>query len=337
MVAGDEVPHGGQRVHRLAVRAVADERQVDVRDRAVTADLRSGDRAEHLAGRERLALELRDAGLHLRRANVGGLDDDHGRAVLAREGLLDVVVDREHREGLAGDVVQAGLLGVHAEGGQCEHDEDCDAGDESDDGAAHDVAEDEAPDAGVALFALEPAQQRQTALVDAVAELRQHRRQHRQRAEHGDTDDEDRADRHRAALGLAEEEDAGERCHHGQARDQDGVTAGRGGSLEGGQLAGTARPLFTLALEVEERVVDGDGHADQHHQDLRALAGRHELARDGGQTEGREDRGQAEQHRDAGCEQRAEGQQQDDQGDRDGEELRLLEVLLQLVVELLAR
>ena len=56
-----------------------------------------------------------------------------------------------------------------------------------------------------------------------------------------------------------------------------------------------------------------------------------------GEAEGREHRGQAEQHRDAGCEQRAEGQQQDDQGDRDGEELRLLEVLRQLVVELLAR
>ena len=84
----------------------------------------------------------------------------------------------------------------------------------------------------------------------------------------------------RAALGLADEEDAGERCHHGQARDQDGVTAGRGGGLERGQLAGAARPLLTLALEVEERVVDGDGHADQHHQDLRALAGRDELARD---------------------------------------------------------
>ena len=56
--------HRGERVHRLAVGAVADERQVDVRDRAVTADLGLGDRAEHLARRERLALEVGDAGLH---------------------------------------------------------------------------------------------------------------------------------------------------------------------------------------------------------------------------------------------------------------------------------
>ena len=248
-----------------------------------------------------------------------------------------MVVHLEHREGLAGDVVRAGLLGVHAQGGKGEDDEDCEAGDECDDGAAHHVAEDEAPDAGVALLALEAAEQGQTALVDAVAELRQHGGQHRQRAEHGDADDEDRADRHRAALGLAEEEDACQRGHDGQARDQDGVAAGGGGCLEGRELAGAARPLLALALEVEERVVDGHGHADQHDQDLRGLAGRHELTRDGGQAERGEHRGQPEQHRDAGCEQRAKGQQQDEQGDRDRQELGLLEVLGELVVELLAR
>ena len=199
---------------------------------------------------------------------------------------------------------------------------------ERDERAAHDVAEDEAPDAGVALLALEAPQQRQAAAVDAVAELGEHGGEHRQRAEHRDADDQDRADRHRAALGLADEEHAGERRHHGQAGDEHGVAAGRGGGLERGQLAGAAGPLLALALEVEERVVDGDGHADQHHQDLRALAGRDELARDGGEAEGREHGGQAEQHRDAGGQQRAEGQQQDDQRDRDREELRLLEVRL---------
>ena len=60
----------------------------------------------------------------------------------------------------------------------------------------------------------------------------------------------------------------------GQAGDEHRVAAGRGGGLERGQLAGAARPLLALTLEVEERVVDADGHADQHHQDLRALAGR---------------------------------------------------------------
>ena len=332
-----DLAHHGQRVHGLAVRAVADQRQVDVRDGAVTADLGVGDRAHHLAGSQGTALERRDAGLHTVRRDVASLDDDHGRALLVRERLLDVVVDLEHREGLAGDVVRSGLLGVHAQGGQREHHEDADAGDEGHQRAAHDVAEDEAPHARVALLALEAAQQRQTALVDAIAELREHCGQHRQRAQHGDADDEDGPDRHRAALGLAEEEDAGQRGHHGEARDQHGVTAGGGGSLERRQLACSPRPLLALALEVEERVVDCDGHADQHHQDLRALARRHELARDGGQPERGEDRGQPEQHGDAGREQGAEGQQQDQKGDRDRQELRLLEVLRELVVEVLAR
>ena len=176
----------------------------------------------------------------------------------------------------------------------------------------------------------------QTAAVDAIAELGEHCRQHGQRAEHRDADDEDRADRHGTAVGHAHEEHAGERDHHGQARDEHRVAARGRCGLEGRELAGAARPLLALALEVEERVVDRDGHADQHHQDLRALAGRDELARDGGEPEGREHRRQAEQDRDAGREQRAEREQQDDQRDRDGEELRLLEVLRELVVELLA-
>ena len=58
------------------------------------------------------------------------------------------------------------------------------------------------------------------------------------------------------------------------------MTAGRRGGLERGELAGAAGPFLALALEVEQRVVDADGHADQHDQDLRALAVGDELARD---------------------------------------------------------
>ena len=47
---------------------------------------------------------------------------------------------------------------------------------------------------------------------------------------------------------------------------------------------------------------------------------------DGREAERREHGGQAEQHRDAGGQQRAEGDDQDDQRDRDGQELGLLEV-----------
>ena len=225
---------------------------------------------------------------------------------------------------------------MHVQGRQGEGDQNGYAGDQRDERTAHDVPEDEAPHAGIALLALEPPQQRQAAAVDAVAELGEHGREHRERAEHRDADDEDGADRHRTALGLAEEEDARERRHDRQARDQDGVTAGRGCCLERGELARAASPFLALALEIEERVVHGDCHADQHHQDLRALAGGHELARDGGEAEGREDRREAEQHRDTGSQQRAEREQQDDERDRDREEFGLLEVRRELVVELLA-
>ena len=248
-----------------------------------------------------------------------------------------MVVDLQHREGLAGDVVRAGLLGVHAQGGQGEHHEDADAGDERDDGAAHDVAEDEAPDAESRSSRLrrrssgrrllwtrspsfastagstvsEPSTATPTTRIEpiAIAPLSGSPRKKMPASE---------------AITVRPE-----------TRTAWPLVAAAASSAA--SLPAPARPLLALALEVEERVVDGHGHADQHHQDLRALAGRHELARDGGQPEGGEHRGQPEQHRDAGREQRAEGQQQDEQGDRDREELRLLEVLRELVVELLAR
>ena len=108
-------------------------------------------------------------------------------------------------------------------------------------------------------------------------------------------------------FGVAHQEHPGERGHHGQAGDEHRVAAGGGCGLERGQLAGATGALLALPLEVEQRVVDADGHADQHHQDLGALTRRDELAGQRRQAEGREYRGEAEQHRDAGGQHGAEG------------------------------
>ena len=123
--------------------------------------------------------------------------------------------------------------------------------------------EDRAPEAALAVLALEPVQERDPALLDLVAEPAEQRREHRQRAEHRDRDDHHRPDREGHERLVAGEEHAGHRDQHGDAGDQDGA-AGRGcGGLERGVLAASGGALFALAPEVEERVVDPDGEPDQ--------------------------------------------------------------------------
>ena len=54
---------------------------------------------------------------------------------------------------------------------------------------------------------------------------------------------------------------------------------GGGGGLERGPVTAAGRPLLTLALDVEERVVDADGEADQQDDRADVLVHRDELAR----------------------------------------------------------
>ena len=51
---------------------------------------------------------------------------------------------------------------------------------------------------------------------------------------------------------------------------EDGAAGGGGGGLERGALAATGGPLLALAPEVEERVVDADGEADQEDRPRRS-------------------------------------------------------------------
>ena len=103
---------------------------------------------------------------------------------------------------------------------------------------AQDAVEHEAPDARLA-GPLRRREERDPSLVDAVAELREQRRQDRERADQRDRDHQHRADGDRREDGVAGEEHPGHRDQHGQAGDEDRV-ARRAGSLQQRLAAATA-------------------------------------------------------------------------------------------------
>ena len=96
-------------------------------------------------------------------------------------------------------------------------------------------------------------------------------------------------------------------------------------SAVGGRAA--LRPLLALAAQVEQRVVDADGQADQQDHRVDRLVDVQQVAEQRGQPERRHHRGQAEQQRDAGGDERAEGEHEDHERHRERGDLGLLEVL----------
>ena len=97
-------------------------------------------------------------------------------------------------------------------------------------------------------------------------------------------------------------------------------------------MAGVA--LLELAPQVEHRVVDADRETDQEHDRIdRALGDREQMAERPEQAERADHRGQPEQQRDAGCDERPECEQQDQQRDRQRGELGLAEVTAEGLVE----
>ena len=134
--------------------------------------------------------------------------------------------------------------------------------------------------AALAVLAPEPVHERHAALLDAIAELAQQRREDGQGADHRDRDDHHRPDREGHERLVAGEEHAGHGDEDGDAGDEDGAAGGGGGGLEGCMLAAPGGTLFAFPAQVEERVVDADGEADQE-DDLRdLLVDGDELARD---------------------------------------------------------
>ena len=192
---------------------------------------------------------------------------------------------------------------------------------------AEDAVDDRAPDPALAVVAAEPADERDAQPVDLVAEPREQRREHGQRAEHGGRDDEDRGEAERLEGRVAGQEHAGHRGDHGQPGDQHGAAGGGGGGLEGGGRAASGGAFLACALQVEHRVVDADREADQEHHRLRLERDWEQVARQRDQPERREHGGQTEQERDAGRDECAEGQQEDQERDRQREHPGLAEVV----------
>ena len=88
------------------------------------------------------------------------------------------------------------------------------------------------PDAERGHAVAETTEAGNPALLDAIAEHRQHGGQHRERSEHRDGDDRDRAGGERRERRGAGEVHAGHRDHDRDAGDEHGATRGRGGRLD---------------------------------------------------------------------------------------------------------
>ena len=205
--------------------------------------------------------------------------------------------------------------------------------DEGRDRTAYDGGQDAAAEAALADPPVEPPQQREPRTVDPSAELGQQRGQHGDGADDCHADHDDGAGGERVEGRTADDEQAGHRADHGPARHQDRVTRRRGGDLDGVEGAVTGGAFLTLALEVEQRVVDADRHPDQHdHAGHRGL-GVDQVRERGGDAHRGGDRCEREQHRDPGRDQRAEGEQHQQQGDREADPLGGVQVLGDAVVD----
>jgi hypothetical protein len=95
--------------------------------------------------------------------------------------------------------------------------------------------------------------------------------------------------------------------------------------------------LLPRADHIEEGVVHAHGHPDQEDDRLDAVVERKRLADEVEQAEGRRDRRQREQDRDRGRDDCPECEEQDEQGHRDGEELRSVQVVRDDSVSRVAR
>ena len=118
---------------------------------------------------------------------------------------------------------------------------------------------------------------------------------------------------------------------------EDGAAGGGCGGLEGGVLASPGRTLFTFTPEVEERVVDADGEADQQDHFGDRFVDGDELAGQRDQSRGRDDRGDRQEQWDERGNGGAEDEQQDHERQRQRDHAGRLEHAVERVVDSLAR
>ncbi len=161
----------------------------------------------------------------------------------------------------------------------------------------------------------------------------EHRRQHGDGAEHRETHDDHGAGRQPLEDVETGEEETAHTDHHGEAGNHHGVTGRTGRHREGVLGAASRDPFLPLPSQIEQRVVDADGHADEQDDGGGGTVDRHELSDGLQQAEGADDRGRGEQQGDTGGDQRAEDDEQDHQGQGQRGELGLREVVLDRVVD----
>ena len=151
-------------------------------------------------------------------------------------------------------------------------------------------------------------------------------RQEEQRAEHGDADHHDRAEGDTGEDVDPGQEQPGERHHDGEPGYQDGAPRRSRGDPDHGLIVVPVHPLLAFPAQVEQRVVDADGHPDHQDELGGARADREPSPGDAEQRDGGDHGGAGQQHGDAGRDQRAEHGQQQDQRQRDRRPFGLAEV-----------
>ena len=207
---------------RCCVGAVACNRDGDVRNRALLVHI-DGDGFEGAAAGDCPLLELRDRLAHRRRPHARCLDDDIGGQCRAGERRLHPVVHLDHLERLRerlGSLRREAQL--HGRRGERQQQRGGDSRRQR--RPAQDAVDDRSPDPSFAVVAAEPTDEGDAQPVDLVAEPREHCREHGQRAEHRDGDDEDRGEGEGGERLVAGEKHAGHCNDHGQAGDEHGAT-----------------------------------------------------------------------------------------------------------------
>ena len=255
-----------QRVVDPRVGLVVRHAEHDQRGRAVRRGLHAAAGGHEVAGGDRLLGQLVERGRDLLRARRRRTCTTTRRrgALVGREARADVL-DRLHLRDRGGQRVEASPEWVFMpSAGMARPRITTPERASAITGWRTTGREQPAADAAAADPAVEPPQQRDPRAVDPAAELDQQRGQHGDRAEHGDRDDEDRADRERVEGRVADHEQAGHRRDHRAAGHQDRVARRTRRDLDRVQGGPALGALLALPLEVEERVVDADRHADQH-------------------------------------------------------------------------
>ena len=317
---------------RLVV-AVSGDREVDSRHRLVRVHADREGREQLAAGQCPLPEEVVGA-LHLRRVDVRGLDDDHGRGLRTGKGVLEPVVGAHDRE-IVGKVGQVRQLGVHPEGGQGQDQQRPGRDEHRRPGPTQNSGDEVRPSPVVARTA---AEERNPAPVDVVAQPGQHRREHRQGPDHRRQDHDHRPEPDRGEQRVPRDEHPRHRDQHRRTRDQDRLPRSTCSHEQGLMRGTTLAALLPLPPQIEERVVDPDRHPD--HQDDRAQRlriGRQHVADETVQPGRGQHRGEGQDHGETGGDERAERNDQDRDRQRQRDQLDPAHVALEPLTDLVVR